>query len=453
MDEPRPADPTAPLPFAARLARLRSGLTELAEVPSASLSEGELREAVAGSFELIAQVEAVHLRLVAELDDRPSAVEKARPGSIARTFLRHALHRSAGQAAADVRAAHAITVDADHGGLPELGAALTDGRVSRAHLDAGVRVLERIPRQVREHRDEQGVSGTMKVDASLAEWAPKVSAMDTARLGEQLAAHLDPNGADGFDARAHECRSFALYPAPGGGFVPGGFLPPLAGGLLGQALDVFGAPSPASVGTLDADGRPVDAQGQPILPLPDTRTRGQRHADALEAIARIALGSPEAGTKGGEPPRIVVHTTPGQLAAAKAIGSGADGVAQGEAVAEALAMASAEHLGLVGPQLLARLSCDAVLQRVLLAPSGAVLDLGREQRTVTAAQRRALVARDGGCVVAGCTAPPGWTDAHHVTWWSGGGCSDLASYALVCARHYTEIHLGMWDLVMIDGVP
>jgi hypothetical protein len=111
------------------------------------------------------------------------------------------------------------------------------------------------------------------------------------------------------------------------------------------------------------------------------------------------------------------------------------------------------HIGPIGPRLLGRLACDAVLQRVLLAPSGAVLDLGREQRTVTPVERRALVARDRGCVVPSCTAPPGWCEAHHVRAWADGGVSDLGNYALVCARHHTEIHLGIWELVILDGVP
>ena len=42
-----------------------------------------------------------------------------------------------------------------------------------------------------------------------------------------------------------------------------------------------------------------------------------------------------------------------------------------------------------------RLACDAVLQRVVSTPSLGPLDVGREHRLVTLAQRRALAARDG----------------------------------------------------------
>ena len=94
-----------------------------------------------------------------------------------------------------------------------------------------------------------------------------------------------------------------------------------------------------------------------------------------------------------------------------------------------------------------------MLTRVLLAPSGAVLDLGRSVRTASTAQRRALAARDRGCVIPGCTAPPSICEAHHVTWYRHGGSTDIANLALLCPRHHTAVHAGIWTLQMINGVP
>ncbi|MQA82973.1 MAG: HNH endonuclease, partial [Streptosporangiales bacterium] len=65
--------------------------------------------------------------------------------------------------------------------------------------------------------------------------------------------------------------------------------------------------------------------------------------------------------------------------------------------------------------------------------------------------RRALIARDHGCVVAGCDAPPQYTQAHHVTWWSRGGTTDIDNLALVCTVHHTAVHDGTIDLVMHNG--
>ena len=68
-------------------------------------------------------------------------------------------------------------------------------------------------------------------------------------------------------------------------------------------------------------------------------------------------------------------------------------------------LASAQQGGPVHPGTLARLACSVALRRVLLGSSGAVLELGRATRLATAAQRRALVARDGGCVIPGYVVP------------------------------------------------
>ena len=66
--------------------------------------------------------------------------------------------------------------------------------------------------------------------------------------------------------------------------------------------------------------------------------------------------------------------------------------------------------------------------------------LAEAVRTVTPHQRRALLARDGGCPIPGCTAQAAWLDGHHVTAWSAGGASDLDNYALLCERHHTWVH-------------
>lgn len=97
-----------------------------------------------------------------------------------------------------------------------------------------------------------------------------------------------------------------------------------------------------------------------------------------------------------------------------------------------------------------RLSCDGQIQRVVLSPQSAVLDVGRTQRLVTPAIRTALEVRDGGCVIPGCDRPSGWCEAHHLTHWSAGGETALHNLALTCSRHHHEIHQDKWR-VRIDG--
>jgi hypothetical protein len=121
--------------------------------------------------------------------------------------------------------------------------------------------------------------------------------------------------------------------------------------------------------------------------------------------------------------------------------------------ARAPGLASVQHTGPVGPELLSLLACSAVLQRVLLAPSGVPLDVGRAQRLATTAQRRALAVRDGGCIIPACGCPHEGTDAHHVVPWSLGGATDLTNLVSLCPAHHQQVHSGVWAIEIIDGVP
>ncbi len=118
-----------------------------------------------------------------------------------------------------------------------------------------------------------------------------------------------------------------------------------------------------------------------------------------------------------------------------------------------MGLASCEQTGPLSAFALGVLSCDAVLERCVVGAFGQILDYGRARRLATPAQRRALAARDGGCVIPGCTALPAWCDAHHLVAWQLGGPTDLPNLVLVCPRHHTEVHLGRWILRSRHGLP
>jgi predicted restriction endonuclease len=69
---------------------------------------------------------------------------------------------------------------------------------------------------------------------------------------------------------------------------------------------------------------------------------------------------------------------------------------------------------------------------------------------VTPAQRRVLVARDGGCRFPGCDRTPKWTQAHHVKFWSHGGPTELGNLVLLCSFHHHRVHDHNWTL-QFDG--
>ena len=83
------------------------------------------------------------------------------------------------------------------------------------------------------------------------------------------------------------------------------------------------------------------------------------------------------------------------------------------------------------------MACDSAVTRVVFGPDGAVLDVGRAQRTVSGQMRRAVIARDGHCVFPGCDQPPSRCEVHHaVTHWADGGGTSVSNSALLCWFHH-----------------
>ncbi|TDW83336.1 uncharacterized protein DUF222 [Kribbella sp. VKM Ac-2566] len=96
-----------------------------------------------------------------------------------------------------------------------------------------------------------------------------------------------------------------------------------------------------------------------------------------------------------------------------------------------------------------RLACDANVIPIVLGSNSEPLDVGRRERLVTKALRRALNTRDRGCVI--CNAPPVMCDAHHLISWIDGGHTKLDNLALVCRRHHTDLHHGHWTITITNG--
>jgi hypothetical protein len=91
-----------------------------------------------------------------------------------------------------------------------------------------------------------------------------------------------------------------------------------------------------------------------------------------------------------------------------------------------------------------RLAAKAEIIPVVLGSDSEVLDLGRASRAFTRAQRRALEERDGGC--ASCGRPGAYAEAHHLTWWSRGGTSDLDNGILLCTACHHRVHNDGWEI-------
>src|SRR4051812_31325004 len=92
------------------------------------------------------------------------------------------------------------------------------------------------------------------------------------------------------------------------------------------------------------------------------------------------------------------------------------------------------------------LLCEAQIQRVVLDEHGQVISLAASTDTITAAQRRAVAARDRCCVTKGCSRPPAFCDVHHLWARADGGPTTVENLVLLCRRHHVMWHRGQLSL-------
>ena len=165
----------------------------------------------------------------------------------------------------------------------------------------------------------------------------------------------------------------------------------------------------------------------------DDRARAQRCADALVELCARSLDVGVVPQRASQRSHIQVTTTLETLL--DLVGSPG-----GEM----------EYAGVVAGATVQRLACDSTITRVLLDSRSAVVDVGRSERVVPGATRRALNIRDRGCRWPGCERSASWTAAHHVVHWAQGGRTDLENLVLLCTRHHWSVHEGGWQLVRAD---
>jgi hypothetical protein len=206
-------------------------------------------------------------------------------------------------------------------------------------------------------------------------------------------------------------RRLELLPCEDGALVVRGFLDSVGGATLLHALEPLARRSGAG----------------------DDRTRDKRLADALVELANHSLDAGLVPQQNGVRTHLQVTATVETLLGLK-------GAPAGELTfSPPIAAATVQ-----------RLACDAGITRVLLDPASAIVDVGRVKRLPSGATRRALNARDGGCVWPGCDRPATWTNAHHVMHWAHGGQTDLGNLVLLCYRHHWMVHEGGWQLARTD---
>ena len=107
----------------------------------------------------------------------------------------------------------------------------------------------------------------------------------------------------------------------------------------------------------------------------------------------------------------------------------------------------------IRPETARRLACEAEIIPAVLGARGELLDLGRKNRLVSLALRRAVILRDRHCAHPGCRRRARKCQVHHIRHWADGGETCLENCVLLCAYHHTLVHHSGWQIHMIDGQP
>jgi hypothetical protein len=174
--------------------------------------------------------------------------------------------------------------------------------------------------------------------------------------------------------------------------------------------------APVPAGSAEPDGCPEDPAAFPRERMSVRRCR---------ALAELAAEAVDLGRRAGDPPRreVVVHVD-------------ADVLAQDAAAGRAYL----EGGPALSPAQVRRMACEASLT-VIVERGGQPLALGRRRRLASKAQRRALLARDGGCARPGCDETRiERLHAHHLTPWRLGGRTDVSAMVLLCDVDHGLVH-------------
>ncbi|TFB83770.1 HNH endonuclease [Cryobacterium algoricola] len=276
--------------------------------------------------------------------------------------------------------------------------------------------------------------GVRFVDKEQAAWAKRVQ--DDPRTTEQLTADAflaltklgakaDPKRIAG--GRSPAVRMVTIRPRNNTptGTTPTGTAP------TGTALIGVAPAGATPTGITPTSAAPTDAA--------PTGSAFTGVAPSATAQVRTALiGTAAGGTEpGGPTPDAVAETTAdaGRETEAPAL---QPGVIEGTAVT-------------VSTDTLERNRCDSGLLDVTFDNHGSGIDLGREQRTFSSAQRAALALRDGGCMWPGCDRPPSWTETHHIQHWKDDeGPTNLDQGILLCRADHLRLHNEHWRITRDD---
>jgi hypothetical protein len=383
-------------------------ITELLDREWDRLSDDELLESVRRVEAWSRRLYAVTLAVTKEADSRGLA---GRQGVSSTAVLLRQLLRLSPRAAkrrvedaTDVCSSMAVSGSRVASRLPGAASALRAGVLSEEQLGVVRRTLRELP-------DDVATSTRIQVERQLVAEAERFDPSQLGKLAMRIRAHLDPDGVLRTEKDAAERMELSLTQDVDGVIRVRGRLSVEGAAVVRSALSPLAKPLPE-----------------------DTRSVAKRRADALVELARRVLTAGTLPVEGGVRPQVGLTVDIAELRRHTGV-------------------VDLDWGGTVSIQTARRICCDAEIIPIVMRGGSQPLDVGRRQRLVTGPLRRALIARDRGCVAPGCDRPPEWCEAHHLKHWADGGATSIDNTALLCGYHHTLVHQGEWTARMIDGAP
>src|SRR5438552_14286010 len=275
--------------------------------------------------------------------------------------------------------------------LPQTEKAFASGQLAYQHVAVMARTAEHV-----------GAQAVLKAESSLLRLAETMDPGQFTGVAKTFEHRIDAQAALAEANRAHQRRYLTISEPLDGIVRLDGLLDVEAGALVRNAVNGDTAPA-----------------------RDDDRTPGQRRADRLVELRQPRAFGSTAGA--GPRPHLIIRTTVDTLiGAAGSPGAELDG-------------------GIIPTETVRWIACDAAISRII-GKGELDAELTRASRSTPPATRRALAARDRGCVAEHCNRPPQWTDTHHVKHWIDQGPTTMSNLILLCRPHHRKVHEGGWGL-------
>ncbi len=278
--------------------------------------------------------------------------------------------------------------------LPKVAGSFAAGRLSGMHVAVITAEAPRITRFA-------------DIEAEVVTIAERVEPNELRRLLKLLADQCRPDGRDARAEDLHAKRSLSLSETLSGMFRIDGYLDPVAGAALRDAM----------AGLLARTGRN------------DKRSIHQRRADALLDLVTAGMA----------------NTNPLGISQVSVLVELEDLSADGAVLDDG---------SVLGTRMLDLLTCTAIVSVILGTRRNNVfvpLALARGKRGASVWQWRSLIARDRGCIR--CGRAPRFCQAHHIHHWRHGGTTDLSNMVLLCSTCHHDLHHGHYTVTMNNGIP